>query len=328
MRLENLYPSKTSLDKSKEGDRAVAFEQQWQGAREIEVAAERVRVYDMQPKEAKTQTPTLVVPGWVTGPGVFKEHLRTLVESGRRAISVDAPHGVAHEIDSQQAFGEVANSELRRIAAFMGALDASGIEKTDAIGHSEGGFDVALAAAMYPERFGNIILVDPAGIIGSDSVASLAARFTWDQVKGIAGSLRDGTLSARIDLLNKGAPATLLHPVHSWREVRSLAAANILDLLTHIKSQGIGVVIIHGADDTAFPMERAQKEIQKTVVQQVGPREDMQTRNDERLEQITGQVLDGFISVKGGHADFIVHAPEYTRLAEGQLTALEARRSQ
>ena len=325
MSLDKMLPRKSTLDIKTAEAQLHSFESQWAQLSQFEVNGKRIKVFDIKPEKQKTNIPTLVVPGWGATPNVFKENLRVLANSKRRSISVEAPHGIEHETQTPENMGEFADTEVRRIAAFMQALDAAGVEKANAIGHSQGGLDVVIAAEMYPERFENIVLVDPAGMIGSDRMRYLAARFTMDAIKGFARSLRDGTVGTQLKIGSELTKTLSPHPKQSFDQVRTFAAADILQHLENIKAHGIGIIIIHGADDGAFPMERAQQEIQKRINEGVG--KDSEQRSTERLEKITEKFLDGFVSVKGTHADFIVHAPEYTRIAEGALSALEQKKS-
>lgn len=43
----------------------------------------------------------------------------------------------------------------------LAVLDALGVERTDAVGHSSGGATLVLAAAAAPERFGRLVLMEP-----------------------------------------------------------------------------------------------------------------------------------------------------------------------
>ena len=321
MGFEDIVRQRTSTDLLKESARSATFEDQWAHPTELQFGNERADLYDVKPEEVKRETPLMIVPGWGATPERFKENIRTVVSAGRRALSVDSPHGVSHDIEVPAYMEQVPETELRRIAAFMEGLNVAGVDKTSAVGHSQGGLDLALAAAMYPERFRAIALVDPAGMIGSDTMLPLAARFTWDQIKALIGSARDGTLKERLRITSEATPILMGHPKQSWDQVRTLASANIMQLLGYIKSQGVGIVVIHGVDDAAFPMQRVQGQTEATIREGAG--KGLEQRSPERIDKIAEEFLDGFVSVKGTHNDFVVHAPEYTRIAEGLLTAIE-----
>src|SRR3989344_4275303 len=326
MGFEETMRHKTPEEISKEGIRAHTFEDQWAHPIPLHTREQVVNMYDIKPEAQKTEIPTLVVPGWLGTPQKFKENMRALVSAGRRSISIDAPHGIEHEIRVPEHMEHVADAELRRIAAFMTGLDAAGVEKTDALGHSEGGLDIMLAAAIYPDRFRNLVLIDPAGMIGKNNALFLAARFRWDKLKEFVQGKWGGTLDRRAVAVKTPGSSTF-DVARAFGEVRSIAAADIVDLLTYVKSLGIGVLVITGAGDAAFPIKWMGMEIEDQIIAAVGKRDDVYVKDNERLGKITEKVLDGFISVKGTHNDFRLHAPTYTRIAEGLMSTLEEKQA-
>lgn len=78
--------------------------------------------------------------------------------------------------------------------------------------------------------------------------------------------------------------------------------SNIDELLPHLRDRGIGIVIIHHADDEAFPMERIQRVA--------------------KPEQ-----LHGILAVTGLHDDLYVQPDKYTAAAEEMLSALERKQT-
>jgi pimeloyl-ACP methyl ester carboxylesterase len=309
--LHELHPKKSPVEEQAErgleAARAVHFDKQWEKPGTIEIAGEKFSTYDISPRDPRGETPVFIMDGWGSTPAVWKENIHALVETGRRAIGVNAPHGAESHVAPAEGVDEIPEAELRRITAFMSALDAHSVEKISVIGHSEGGIDALLAARMYPERFRNLVLVDPGGMIGPDSFLNLSARFAYDAAKSHVTALREGTLTKQLAIGNEVTASAVKAPILATKEVAAIARAQVVNLLREVKALGIGIVIINGVDDKVFPMSRMTKTIHE------------EKEEGEDIEKL----LDGFYSVKGGHAEFLMKAPEYTRLAEKALTALE-----
>lgn len=307
-----LHPHKTAeeelADKALEASRAASFDKQWEDKKVIEVGGEKLYSYDILPEHQKDGAPVFIMDGWGSTPAVWKDNVHALVEKGRRTIGVNAPHGIEPTVTTPEGMSGIPEAELRRISAFMEALDAAGIPKAAVIAHSEGGIDALLAARMYPQRFQNLVLVNPGGMIGPDSFLNLSARFAYDAAKSHVSALREGTLAKQLAIGNEVTASALKAPILATKEVASIARTQVVNLLREIKALGIGISIIHGADDKVFPMSRMTKTIHSE-----------KQSEDEDIEKL----LDGFYSVGGGHAEFLVKAADYTRLAEKALTALE-----
>lgn len=309
--LHELHPNTTveeqRVDRALEESRAENFDRQWEHQKIIEIGGEKLYSYDILPEKQKNDIPVLIIDGWGSTPAMWKENVRALTETGRRALGVNAPHGIEPSMTTPEGMGEIPEAELRRVSAFMAALDAAGIQKTDAIAHSEGGIDALLSARMYPERFRNIVLVNPGGMIGPDSFLNLSARFAYDTIKSHVNALREGTFMRLLQVGKEVLPSALKAPVRATKEVSAIARTQTLGLLREIKERGVGIVVVNGVDDEVFPMHKMTKAIHE------------EKDGGEDIEKL----LDGFYSVKGGHAEFFVKAPDYTRLAETALTALE-----
>jgi hypothetical protein len=70
------------------------------------------------------------------------------------------------------------------------------------------------------------------------------------------------------------------------------------DLLRYIRTQGVKIVVMHGVDDTASPMQRVQK-------------------------MVKADMIDGFLSVRGAHGDFGNHPDYYVEAVARMIQQLE-----
>jgi len=273
------------------------LEEQFNNREAIEFPGGNVEVVDIDPETKKTEIPVLVAPGWTATAEVFKNNILTLAEAGRRTISISAPHGI--ETEEIENFPE---AELRKVAAVTEILEEKNIEKIDAVGHSEAGIYLTIAATLHPEKFRNIVFVDSGGMIGEDKIENLSTRFSADTVQQIINGIKDRKLiKPMTKIFSEAGKSISSSPLKSLREVLAISDSQIHNLLRGLKKKGIGISIIHAVDDKAFPMDR---------VQQIA-----------KADQ-----LDGFYSVKGTHNQFVLKAKEYTQLADEALTALESKK--
>jgi len=281
-----------------------SFEDQWKNPEKMTLSGEEVDVYDIKPEHEKTSVPVWMAPGWTGAPLMYRDNIKTLVSKDRRVLGVDAPHGIdfnnAEMPDAD--YEKIPDAILRKIAAMINTIKEKGIEKVDAVGHSEGCLDLVLAATLYPECFQDLVLVNPAGMIGKDSLPRLMVGFTSDIVKGYIEEIRAGGLSEPSLRASKVMMGSIVQsPVQAFKQVLAIADADLPEFILNLRKQGIGVVIVSGVDDEAFPSDRMQK-------------------------TITSEMVDGFYVVEGKHNQFIIDAPNHTLIADSAFDALERKR--
>ena len=353
MRLEEIYP-KRSPDAEKQHkdsmrEQSTDFSEAWKHPEKITTpAGEEVDLYDMRPREQKTSVPVMMVGGFDYNVESWKKNMREFVSRGRRAIMVDAVHGVRRDPEVKKSINaatdKATNVEYRKITALMAGIDAAGVEKIDAVAHSEGCIDLLIAAVSYPERFRNIILVEPAGMIGKDSLLGLAGRNNKGEVPAMneahdaqkRGDPRFRFEMHSDDQMFPEAKRTLIDRLRSVPELFSIAGIQVADLLRKVKEKGIGIIIVSSPEDKMFPIERmigtvkrdekgdiVFDENRKPVMEKKG------TIGNERMadEENFSKVIDGFYSVAGIHERLFNQPVEFTQLFEGAFTALEAKQS-
>lgn len=276
-----------------------SLERRLQKKESVNIDGTVLEVIDLHPETPKSDVPVLLAPGWAPSLKVFRENMLTLARLGRRVIAIDAPHGIPTE-----RIEGLSDPEARKSAAILHVLQAKGIGKVDVIGHSEAGLYVTAAALQRPDQFRNIVLVDPAGIIGEDRLEKLSARFIGDitrQVRDAVWNLFRGDhrrTSRTLRALHEGGKPIRSSPRQSFKEVQVIASTQIQDRLRKLKEMGKGISVIHAVDDGAFPMPRVQG-------------------------TITSQHTDGFYAMKGTHNEFFLDPIRTTELAEHALTSLE-----
>jgi pimeloyl-ACP methyl ester carboxylesterase len=313
MSFERFHNEKGSVERAQMDKRTKDFDTLWDKISELEIGDEVFNIHDVQPEQSKSDVTVLIVPGWGLTPQEWKGNMKELAAAGRRTLAVDAVHGSKETTKTSNPIPEAAN---RKMTPFVKALEDRGISKTDAIAHSGGCIELLLAARESPDQFRTLVLVNPGGMIGEDSLPRLSARFAKEAVTGAWNAVRQGKVKEYMGIANKITHSAVTRPVLSFKEAQAVASTQVIDLLKDLKSKGINVVVIHGPSDPVFPMERMRKELQQ--------KKSFHADEGGQVSAIM-KFLDGVYSVAGGHTDFITNADTYTRLAEGAISALEVR---
>jgi pimeloyl-ACP methyl ester carboxylesterase len=245
-----------------------------------------LNLVDLQPERLKTETPVFWLGGWGATAEVHEDNIINLAERGRRTLAVDAPHGIesANIQESATERGqEIHDIELRKVAAVLKSLDEKGIAQTDIVAHSEGAIYGVLAALLRPEKFRNIVLVDPAGMVGEDTKGRLVTGAILDIGLQIARIYKKILTKEGFEAFKQSNTATKAlaevfasDPRRTVESVGVIAETQVHEILKTLKGLGMKISIVHGVDDRFFPMERIQ-------------------------QQTTTEMVDGFYSVQGTH---------------------------
>lgn len=275
--------------------------EQFERSETLSLPAGTIEIIDLCPEQLKTQTPAILAPGWAQTPAVYRENLLALAAKNRRILSFRAPHGI------ETAEGDFAmkapEAELRKMTALVKVLEEKRIPETDVVAHSEGALYATLAFLSYPEKFRNLVLVNPVGIIGPDNVRRLIVDFSRESIHQKIHGARDSEQRERLERsFRESVKSVAESPANTLKEILAISHADIRDILKELKKQGKGISIIHTVDDKVFPMHRAQKALKRA--------------NADGL-------IDGFYSVKGGHNSFYVEPEKYSQLVDAALDALE-----
>ena len=312
---------------------------------------EQVPLHYMRPQEPKSDVPVIMVPGWTGNALQWKGTMRQLVSHGRRAMVMDAPHGVRYNRDVQERVDKATDRatyvEYRKVAAIMAALDSRKVEKTDAVAHSEGCIDLIMAALAYPERFRTIVLTHPAGMIGEGPfpfISMLYRNQTGDvPAMNAAHEARKRGDPAHTFDIHRDDPVEVdtITPAlkgpygiqNTIVELYSVAWVQIAELLREVKAKGVNVVVMASGDDQMFPAEymlgKPRRDAGGKIVQDENKRVIMETTGAltgqiRADEPDSSKVFDQFVLTEGIHVRFFDQPVEYTQLIEEELAAQEA----
>ncbi len=150
------------------------FDLQFNQPQKIYFRDSEIEVWDLQPQNIRPKTiPLLFVPSWGATPRSYKEGLKIHFEAGRRIISV-AFNPKTKNVDVKEIPAPLAT----KTATILEVLSQKKIPIVDAIGHSEGGMLLVLAATEKHDQFRNFVFEAPIGILGKYSYFDLFKRET------------------------------------------------------------------------------------------------------------------------------------------------------
>lgn len=287
-----------------------SFENQFAEKERFEVHGGVAEVTEVSPENPKTEVPVFLAPGWGLTASTYKPAMEDLTKRGRTVITINHPRlggGSAMDFKPEEAVDKYPAEQLRKALNILAVLEKKGIEKTDIIAHSEGAANAVIAAMLRPEKFRNIVLIAPAGIIGEDAFGRLLKGFTGQMKRPSSLSAGKGFSEIPISETERAVSLAALsdvlrylvkNPIRGMKEAMEVSEIKIHEMLRYLKEKDIGVVVMATADDPVFPMDKMQK-IAKA------------------------DMLDGFLSLRGGHGTAFEHPELYMAAAEQMLTAME-----
>jgi len=248
---------------------------------------------DIVPKEDSRDIPILFFSGFGATPETQEDSLIEISrDEGRRVLAV--PVTRKRIIDEDSIIPSV---ELQKSLAGLEVLQKKGIEKVDAIGHSQGGLNLAIAAMLFPEKFRSVVFIAPAGMIEGDSPLSLVKRFLVDEGIQEVRDMDKFNMGSIINYMKGLFKYSFENPMVSIDEITALASMDIFEISKKLKEKGVNVGFVCGANDKVFPIEEVLKNIGKDNT-------------------------NHFISTKGNHGSIIFNK-EHAQLASNLLTNMK-----
>lgn len=280
-----------------------SFEAQFNHKQTYESLGGTIESIFLKPEKPKSDVPVVIASGWSEGSLVLKQTAEQLYNAGRQVIILDHPRRGGEVIPHQDHTTE----ELRKALTIKEVVKQQNIHQVDILAHSEGAINAAIFASLEPGKVRNMVLVNPAGLIGKDTLPGMFGRFMAKNVQNIIGAIKDTSAAGAVGTgLIEGVKYMAQNPARAIKEVSEISQAQIDETLQDLHRLGVGIIVIHGADDPGFPMDRMQKIVKADT-------------NDG--------FVDGFLSVKGGHDELYIHPEKYTKAAEKMLSALEKKQS-
>jgi pimeloyl-ACP methyl ester carboxylesterase len=285
-----------------------SFEKQFARREKIKVAGGAAETVDVSPENPPDKNPVFFAPSWGCTLEVYKPALETLVHQQRRVISLNHPRiGGSMKGVSADALSKYPKEELRKALNILDILEQKKIYKVDAISHSEGSINLIIAATLHPEKFRNIVLYAPAGLIGKDTLKRLASghkKASSGRAPTLMPLIPPNPIEEKVGRasVTEGVKYIAKNPWRSFNEVKNISATQIENMLRSLHEKGIGIVIMSGVDDPVFPIENMQKIVKYNMI-------------------------DGFLSLIGGHGEIGNNPEHFMVAAENMLTKSEEKKS-
>jgi pimeloyl-ACP methyl ester carboxylesterase len=300
----------------------------WKERKEtVKINGGSIETIDLQPEKLTDEVPVLVAPAWAGSIEAYRNALETLAEQGRRVVSLNhARHGgeLPAPEDLPELLKDMPTEELRKAESLLALLESKGIKQVDVVAHSEGAANALAAILLAPERFRNIVLVGPAGLIGEDNPIRLAKGFIKDSLMVNKPTLEEIPISEEEKEYRqkRGIESTNLpklpgppfsgtafldmvkymasNPHRSVQEIIDIARTRLEEVIKEAHRRGVGIVIMSNVDDPVFPTGEISK-------------------------MVNGQMIDGFLSMRGGHGEIVGKPEHFMTAAEEMLRSLHAK---
>lgn len=250
-------------------------------------------IVEINPEEPKDDVPVFVCPGWGVEKAEesMKQTLEIIVKEKRKVMTTSFERENKIIEDKE----DIPIAELQKALTIIEAINKKNVDKIDAIGHSEGGLNLAIAASLYPEKFRNLVFISPAGMMGKkDSFLNLIKRFTIDEGINEIKNIKDSNINSFYDYIKNIIKYISKNPSLAIEEAREINTADIFKMFEHLKEQGVGVGLVCGANDKVFPIE-------------------------EVIKNANEKNVDYLVSTKGHHGSFVFNE-DHVLLAENLLT--------
>lgn len=216
------------------------------------------------PTKKSAGNPIVYVPGWGAPPEAIQPMVAALASLGKVAFALNEPHA-----------NHGTGTKDRMILKMIDALDPEvHTRKIDFICHSEGAIHCLRAVLQHPERFGTVMLMNPAGSLRKESLLGLMTRVVGDFFQNIAhctcthvGRKRHkekARLKHLLALFIGQQRIVPLHPIASFSEVEEMAHVHIASLLRRLRilrSSGRytpQIALLWSEGDHAFPLEESE----------------------------------------------------------------------
>jgi pimeloyl-ACP methyl ester carboxylesterase len=278
------------------------FEDKFNSRETIKLYGGITEIVDINPENPKKDVPVLLAPGWAGSLDLYKNAIEKLSDD-RRVLSLEHPrHGHNGPIPIEIDTNEYSQEQLRKALNLIGLLDYKNIKSTDAIAHSEGAINLVIAATLYPDKFRNIVLFAPAGLSGKETFTRLFTDFTNFAInQGKEADIDKSVLKTVLDYVAR-------NPLRAMNEALGISQDQIHELLRYLhKEKNIGITIIATENDNVFDLSKIQ-------------------------ETVKTDMLDGFLVVKGDHADTIKGKAQYMEnsisIASEMLEKMESKNLQ
>jgi len=262
----NSMESATSRQET--GNDRASFERQYNNPKNITVADGTLQIYHAVPEKKADNFPIMLGHGFPANPTAMRENLYPFFHAGKEVLFPFTPEGIQITQEIKDANVEMvdrqAEVELRKASAFLKVIEEEKLENIDGIGFSEGAIHIVTAALINPKKFRNIVLVNPAGVMGKTNFFNFvlgALKHVALEKRKLAEAVRTGRYLRSGELDERVAPEHDKSPgfVSGIQSKLAIPKSDILDALAELERNGVGVTIIHTEDDQIYPLAKIKK---------------------------------------------------------------------
>jgi hypothetical protein len=261
-----------------------------------------IETIEIIPEKEKDSVPVLFAPGWSVTVESSEDSLVELAKKGRRVISLSHPR-VGGDKEAQK---DISSEEMRKAISILTVINEKGLDKVDIFGYSEGAINSSiLASSLAPKKVGNMVLHNPAGMIGKDSPIKISGRFLNNMTEVIKDELKHGR-DIKDKVIIESFKYIVKNPLRSIKEINEISKSDIKGNFKSLNEKGINIAIVHNVDDIVFD---------KTVQEGL-------TSSDSS----DGYPVQGYYTIssdsKSGHFDFLKDPEKIATVVDHALGGL------
>lgn len=230
------------------------FESQFSRKQEYYAISGVTQVTDVSPEFPKDNVPLFLASGMGATPEVNKDIIKGFFLEGRRVVSAkyDRSGGSANITEKTP---EIHEEVIRKAQAMIVAIESKGISQVDVIGHSEGAPVSAAAAVMRPDLFRNIVFLNPAGLVGKDSVINIIRRQMKENQALGKRKKEDAAMAAALATADREFSTHIKESGLSrvYSELEGATSTELDVLIGVLREKGIGIAVVSSEEDFVFP---------------------------------------------------------------------------
>jgi pimeloyl-ACP methyl ester carboxylesterase len=209
--------------------------------------------------ELMDETPIVFMPGWLGIAADYKESLATLASNTQRNVigwndikgtKIGNEVRYPHETDTF-------TTQLEKVIAMDALLDLLHVHEADVIAHSEGCVHALILEDEHQNRFSEMVLINPAGIVNNTSMLSLIRGGMQEGLhrvrsKGTNGTPANYMATADKTFVSGSLSQKLDIAVHGIKSMWGLSRTDIRHIFEELRNEGIKISITSGEEDKLF----------------------------------------------------------------------------
>ncbi len=211
------------------------------------------------------EVPMVMMTGWAMNQDVIGNTTQALVEAGQRVVPFDIKGGGK----GVEGVGDTSAEINRQGELLKKWIEQSGNEKLHLVGQSMSALVLLSMLENNPDmvdKVASVVLVSPMGLGGKDSLPALIKRQGEETKRNNAREKSDEDKQIESRVAKSFKEFMLHHPFRMTKEGFAMAGADEYNVLNLLKSRGLKVGIIQGAQDQLNSSQRVVENIARQAV--------------------------------------------------------------